>query len=209
MKLPENDIIDFCTEINTIVEKVFKKYTKTEFDVGDKKDGPGDQIGEKWNWDLDARTEILERELNMYRLQHSALTDKELLSECERKTEQLGLILKNIQSMRKNITSSASKTATLIYSTMFRKLEGGRNSSENGIDTRFESSVKDISSIHTIRAKHSISTLNYLCNSMISMSTAAIGQYADDKKKTDLQTVLLRSGFECRQPYEAILDEIE
>ena len=207
LNLPSDDLVKFAHELKPLIEKLFKKYTKTEYDVGKKVPVVDELDLTVIGHDSEVKTEELERELNLYRLQNSPLTNKDLLAQSEEKLERLGLILKNIQAIRQNITSSASKSANSIYSMMFKRLD--RHSSDNGPDSKFESSVKDISSIHTIRAKHSISTLNYLCNSMISMSTVAIGQYADDKRKVDLQAIAIQSGFENRQAYETVLEEYD
>lgn len=214
-------LVNLLSQLKPMLSHVFKKFTKTVYDVGTL-----DPLAANNSMTLQAsEKDSLKHFLERKRKLQVDSSDFALSKAYEEKQDRLGLILKSIQAKREQIMNLSSKNATLLYSLMIRKLQndvqeskhcakdskeafpGDSQSQDALIQIRFQNQIKDLASIHNIRAKLMIAGLNTLCNSLVLQASSLVKNYSVLKAAFNSQLEMILGEFDSREDYEKILFE--
>jgi len=188
------------TEVLNSVKIAFKKLTKTVYEIG-----PSDA-----------------------NLKKTVATDHELQASNQAKMEEIKIAMKKLLVRKEFLEKEAKKQAEQIYSLLLRKIEAENQvrkkmleratthttntpqSSEIQSKTNlsmleYEQRVKDLASMHNLRAKMMISSINVMMNCLFQETTEAIKRFVQLKASIEQQEKILDSGFESNAEYEDIL----
>ena len=220
------DILTHTDWIKSMVTGCFKKFTKTVYDVGpctkNSDEKGGRQIDPCENEDNDELSGEERSEL------------EEVVKKNQLKFESILLNIKRLNSQNNSMQGEVARQVQPMYDIMFKKIDAdrrvnsddremaslslsrmskdmmdatrGKNKQER-IDFRLDSHIKDLTTMHNVKAKLTISTVNTMVNDLMGDVDVMMKRYMILKNKIVKQDSYLRAGFDQMEDYERILEE--